>query len=50
VVGSRGWLEHLGITIRPRSGPVKDKHTIPWRAVAGIEGGRIIVRDDIFRE
>jgi sporulation protein YlmC with PRC-barrel domain len=51
VVGSRGWLEHLGISIRPRSSrQVKDKHTIPWRAVARIEGQRIVVQDDMFRE
>jgi sporulation protein YlmC with PRC-barrel domain len=50
VVGSRGWLEHLGITIRPRSRRVKDKHTIPWPAVARIDGRRIVVRDDMFRD
>lgn len=50
VVGSRGWLEHLGIS-RPHSSPrVKEKHTIPWSAVVRIEGRRIVVRDDMFRE
>jgi uncharacterized protein YrrD len=50
VVGSRGWLEHLGIRVRPRSSRrVKDKHTI--RGVPSrIDGRRIIVRDDMFPE
>jgi sporulation protein YlmC with PRC-barrel domain len=51
VVGSRGWLEHLGIGTRPRSSRrVKDKNTIPWPAVVRIDGRKIIVRDDMFRE
>jgi sporulation protein YlmC with PRC-barrel domain len=51
LVGSRGWLEHLGISIGPRSSRrVKEKHTIPWSAVVRIEGRRIVVRDDMVRE
>lgn len=39
VVGSRGWLEHLGMR---RSW----KDTVPWDAVTRIEGAVIVVRDD----
>jgi sporulation protein YlmC with PRC-barrel domain len=39
VVGSRGWLEHVGMR---RSG----KDTVPWDAVTRIEGSLIVVRDD----
>jgi sporulation protein YlmC with PRC-barrel domain len=38
VVGTRGFLEHLGITRRSRT-------AIPWSDVVRIEGERIVVRD-----
>ena len=38
VAGTRGFLEHLGITRRSRT-------AIPWSDVVRIEGQRIVVRD-----
>ncbi|MBA3735378.1 MAG: hypothetical protein H0W90_09315 [Actinobacteria bacterium] len=39
-VGRKAWLAHLGIRTH-------DQHTtIPWDAVARIEGKRIIIHDD----
>jgi sporulation protein YlmC with PRC-barrel domain len=40
-VGRRAWLAHLGVSSH-------DQHTvIPWDAVVRIEGGRIVVRDEV---
>jgi sporulation protein YlmC with PRC-barrel domain len=39
VAGTRGFLEHLGITRRSRT------TAIPWSDVVRIEGQRIVVRD-----
>ena len=39
VAGTRGFLEHLGITRRSR------RTAIPWDDVVRIEGKRIVVRD-----
>jgi sporulation protein YlmC with PRC-barrel domain len=39
VTGTRGFLEHLGVTRRSR------RTAIPWDDVVRIEGERIVVRD-----
>jgi sporulation protein YlmC with PRC-barrel domain len=41
VMGSRGWLEHLGIWRPSRL----RKDSVPWEAVLRIDGARIVVRD-----
>jgi sporulation protein YlmC with PRC-barrel domain len=48
VVGTRGWLEHFGIGAQASASPqrVRDKDTVPWRAVVRIDGDQIVVRDD----
>lgn len=39
-VGRKAWLAHLGVRMR-------HQHAIvPWEAIVGIEGKRIIVHDD----
>ena len=49
VVGSRGWLEHVGLNTWLRSSrPEKQNSTIPWDAITRIESRRIIVRDDVL--